>query len=305
MPTLRLSGFADEAADDIHGQLAAITQLGWSHIDLRKVDKQFVHDLPLEQVRAIAAACKKAGVAVASVGSAIANGAAKLSDPEHLALDQARRCAERLPLLNCTDVRIMSWPPGDDVALDGPTTAERFRRLRGIVAILREAGLRALHENCHNYGGQSVAHTDRLLAEVPGLELLFDNGNPVKTIDRERSSAAGAPPPQQSPWEFWCRVRDRAVQVHLKDAVQDPVSGTFRHCLPGWGQGDVGAIVADLVARRYSGVVSIEPHLGGDVPPPGLGDGVGGNRVRNFLAFGQRINAMVAELEAGALAAAR
>lgn len=41
-----LTGFADEAADDIDGQIRAIQTLGWSHIELRSVDQTNIVDLP-------------------------------------------------------------------------------------------------------------------------------------------------------------------------------------------------------------------------------------------------------------------
>lgn len=40
-----LTGFADEAANDIDRQIAAIEKLGWSHIELRSVNGQNITDV--------------------------------------------------------------------------------------------------------------------------------------------------------------------------------------------------------------------------------------------------------------------
>ena len=43
---MRLSGFADEAADGIDGQIEATRALGWSCIEARSIDRVNIHDLP-------------------------------------------------------------------------------------------------------------------------------------------------------------------------------------------------------------------------------------------------------------------
>lgn len=41
-----LTGFADEAATDIQGQIKAIKALGWSHLEARNIDRVNLHGLP-------------------------------------------------------------------------------------------------------------------------------------------------------------------------------------------------------------------------------------------------------------------
>lgn len=285
--TIRWSGFADEAATSLSDQLALLAELGWRHIDLRKVDGVPVHELPFDQCQRLAEQCQTAGVTVACIGSAIADGRSSISDDPAIALGQTARCIERARLFACRQVRVMSWPPvkGADRSVDEPTAAERISRLREIVQRFADAGIRALHENCHNYGGQSLAHTQRLLAEIPGLGLIFDTANPIGTDDW----AHPEPRPKQSPWALWCALREHVVQLHLKDGTFDPTTGTYRACLPGLGQGDIAAVLRDALARGFDGVISIEPHL--KHLDPDL------SRER-WLAAGRQVMTLVEQIEA-------
>ena len=44
-----LTGFADEAANGIDGQIKAVKELGWSNIEARSIDGVNIHDLSDEQ----------------------------------------------------------------------------------------------------------------------------------------------------------------------------------------------------------------------------------------------------------------
>ncbi|MDA3961647.1 MAG: sugar phosphate isomerase/epimerase [Planctomycetota bacterium] len=290
------TGFADEAASSLSDQLRIIAALGWRHIDLRNVDGTAVHDLAPDAVDALYGALDTAGVSVPCIGSHIANGRARITDDPSVALEQTARCISLCQRLACTRVRVMSWPPGDDHLLDGPTAAERFKRLRDIHRRFADAGIEALHENCHNYGGQSPAHTVRLIEEVSGLRLIFDTANPVGAADHRFT---GELQPRQSVFEFYRLVRDHVAYIHIKDATFDPskVDGKFAHCWPGEGMGDVRAVIRDAIATGYDDAICIEPHVGGVHLLPGseaMADDE--RREANFLEYGKRIARIMADL---------
>ena len=180
-------------------------------------------------------------------------------------------------------VRIMSYaqkPWGED-----QQEQERFRRLREIVKRFSDAGLQALHENCMNWGGFSAEHTLRLVEEVPGLQLIFDTGNPVFQRDRSKPE----PHPWQDPLEFFEKVKAHVAHVHIKDCLNPPEGSDEpeRYTFPGEGQARLVEILEALRVTDYQGAYAIEPHVatvfhaqdGEEVDPDEC--------LNSYLAYGQ------------------
>jgi sugar phosphate isomerase/epimerase len=252
-----LTGFADEAAPDIDGQIRATRALGWRHLEARNVDGANIHDLSDAAFDAVCAKLASAGVQVNCFGSAIANWGKQITQPFDASLAEARRAIPRMKRLGTRLIRIMSFAVLSGRGPDDQLEDERFRRLRELVRIFADAGLTPVHENCMNYGGMGGTYTQRLLDHVPGLKLVFDTGNPVFTDDRSQPP----PWPKQSSWEFYRQVREHVAYVHVKDATWDAATQRPTFTFPGEGGGDVLRIVRDLLARGYDGGFSIEPHL--------------------------------------------
>ena len=252
-----LSGIADEAADDVDGQIRATLALGWRHIEARNIDGQNLHDLSDAKFDEFCGKLSDAGVRVNCFAAAIANWGKQITEPFDSSLAEARRAIPRMQRLGTQFVRIMSFAVLRGRAPDDQMAEERFRRLRELVALFTDAGLTAVHENCMNYGGMGWPYTLKMLDAVPGLRLVFDTGNPVFNDDYSKP----APRPRQSAWEFYEHVKAYIVHVHIKDAIWDDATRAPTYTYPGDGEGDVRRIVADLVASGYDGCFSMEPHL--------------------------------------------
>lgn len=290
-----LTGLADEAGTPIDVQLRAIRELGWNHLELRGVAVNGgaaanVHDLPEPEFEQVAASVANSGVVVHAFGSTIANWAAQIDAPFEPALAAVDRAIPRMQALGTRFIRIMSFAicPGDD-----QMDAERFRRLREMVARFHGAGIQPLHENCNNYGGLSAAHTLRLLEEVPGLRLIFDTGNTVGAEDRSRP----APHPRQSAWEFYLAVRDAVDYIHVKDGVLKTIDGKLHreHTWPGEGEGEIRRILTDALERGQVHTISIEPHISGDPDQTGLsGESL---KYHNFVAYGRRLAQLLKSID--------
>jgi sugar phosphate isomerase/epimerase len=199
-----LTGFADEAAADIDGQIRATQALGWRHIEARSIDGVNIHDVSDTVFDHVCGKLADAGITVNCFGSAIANWGKSVVEPFDTSLAEARRAIPRMQRLGTRLIRIMSFAVLPGRGPDEQMAEERFRRLRELVRMLTDAGLTPVHENCMNYGGMGWTYTRRLLENVPGLRLVFDTGNPVFTDDRTRP----APWPKQSAWEFYRQVRE-------------------------------------------------------------------------------------------------
>ena len=128
-----LTGFADEAAKDLDGQIRAIKELGWSNIESRNIDGVNIHDL---DDKAFDIACGKladAGIKINCFGSAIANWAKSIEKPFDEDLAATKRAIPRMKRLGTKMIRIMSDPPIEGRPMDDQMAEERFSRLRTIV----------------------------------------------------------------------------------------------------------------------------------------------------------------------------
>lgn len=295
-----LTGFADEAGADIDTQIRATKELGWSRIELRRCGSANVHDIPEAEFEAAAAKLAAAGVQVNCFGSAIANWGKKVDEPFDASLAELERALPRMQRLGTKLLRMMSFAVRKDAEgrpVEDQMEAERFRRLREIVARCADAGIQAVHENCMNYGGMGWTFTRKMLDAVPGLKLVFDTGNPTSSDDLTLPAGADGRRAKQSSWDFYRQVRDHVAYVHIKDGIFDPVSRTHIHTFAGDGTGDVRAIVRDLLANGYDGGFSMEPHLKVVFHDPTVQseDGV---RFANYVEYGRRFERLLAEAQA-------
>ncbi|MFH2115885.1 MAG: sugar phosphate isomerase/epimerase, partial [Spirochaetota bacterium] len=101
-----LSGFADEAAVDLAGQIRVTKKLGWSHIEARSIVGQNLNDLPEEKFLEVARRLEQEGVQVNCLGSTIANWGAGLDVPFAETLVQVDRAVKRMKTLGIPMIRI-------------------------------------------------------------------------------------------------------------------------------------------------------------------------------------------------------
>jgi len=286
-----LTGFADEAATGIDGQIRAVKELGWSNIESRNIDGVNIHDLDEKAFDVVCGKLDDAGVKINCFGSAIANWAKSIENPFDEDLAAARRAIPRMKRLGTKMIRIMSYPPLKDRPMEDQMAEERFARLRTLVSMFSDAGIDVLHENCMNYGGQGWKYTLRMLEAVPGLKLVFDTGNPVNTDDRDN------PGKRQSAWDFWQHVKQHVVYIHIKDGVPGKGDKRTDWCWCGEGDGDVERIVRDALAGGYDGGFSMEPHMAlvaHDASVKNSED----FKFANFVEYGRRFEKILAAAKA-------
>lgn len=292
--TIRLAGFADEAADGVAGQIRATTRLGWRWIEARNVDGVNVHDLGEREFEGFRVELEAAEIGVCCLGSSIANWGRSVDEDFVASLVVARRAAVRMKSLGTRLVRIMSYsilldPSGKPLA--DQKKRQRFERLRELCSVFMSEGMTPVHENCLNYGGMGIENTLELLSELPGLRLVFDTGNPSLTPDFSRER----PWPNQDAWKSWLALRDHVIHVHVKDGRRDPESGTETYVYPGEGPSHVRDILADCISRGYSGWLSIEPHMAVVYHDPSV-TSAAELRESVYVEYGHRLEAMLGSL---------
>ena len=289
------TGIGDEAANSLDGQINAIKGLGWRHIEMRGVEvpgftKANLHDIPDPAFDLVLRKLEAASIAVYCFGSTILNWSKTVSDSFEPTLGEVKRAIPRMKRLGTKYVRIMSLKPGDD---DYRIPAEVFRCVKDVTSMFLDAGLQPVHENCMNYGGMSWKHGLELLDKCPGLKWVFDTANPMLNPDRSKSK----PWPRQDAWEFWEHIRDHVVHIHIKDATWDPAKKDADYNWPGEGQGRVRDILADALARGYSGAVSLEPHMV-VVFHDAQSKATDAEAMRkHFVEYGRRLEQMVEEIQ--------
>jgi len=292
-----LTGFADEAARDIDGQIRATKQLGWKNIESRGIDGKNLGSLSDREFDAVYGKLQEAGVRINCFGSAIANWGKSIEQPFDDSVENARVAIPRMKKLGTGLVRIMSFGILRDRGPEDQMADERFRRLRTLCTMFADEGILPVHENCMNYGGMGWSFTLRLIENVPGLKLAFDTGNPVLTDDRTKPP----PYPKQSSWEFYSRVKAHVAYVHIKDCkfikeIPGSIFPESRHFFPGEGDGDVLKIVRDLITGGYDGGFSIEPHMEVVFHDESV-EAKAEARIANYVEYGRRLMRIVEDCQ--------
>lgn len=253
-----LTGFADEAGDNLDRQIEAIQALGWNNIECRGIDGNNLTALSDKDFDETCEKLCEAGIRVNCFGSGVANWAKPITDPPDSSYQELKVAIPRMHRLGTKMIRVMSFRvPEDDSINDPDIVKEVIKRMKVLTAMAEDAGVTLVHENCDNWGGRSYEHTLRLLDAIPSpnFKLVFDTGNPVFRMD-----VRGKPPYQrQDSFEFYRNVRDHVVYIHVKDGIMKNDVTEFTY--PGEGDGHVVEICSDLFQRGYDGGFSIEPHL--------------------------------------------
>jgi sugar phosphate isomerase/epimerase len=277
------SGLGDEASPLLSRQLAAHREIGWSHIEIRNIERKNLTDLSEEAFEAAAAEIEASGLQVSCFSAQLANWSRRIDSDFERDVEEMRRAIPRMARLRAPFIRSMSYPNADPPWKDEDWRREAVRRLRVLARMAEDAGVTIVHENCSGWGGQGPRQTLLLIQDVgsPRFRLVFDTGNPVAF--------------HQDPWEYYEAVRDHVAYVHVKDYVHGP-DGKEQAVFPGEGQGAVRRIIGDLLRRGYDGGLSIEPHitsvvhLGKEASDPEAAYGT-------YVEYGRRLEALVREIE--------
>jgi sugar phosphate isomerase/epimerase len=292
---MKLMGIGDEAANGIDGQIQAAKELGWTHIEPRGMEvqgfaKANFHDIPDAAFDLAVKKLEDAGIQAYCFGSTIMNWAKTVETPFDVTLAEVKRAIPRMKRVGAKYIRVMSFKPGED---EFKTPPEVFRRVKDVTNMFLDQGLQPVHENCMNYGGMSWQHTLELLDQAPGLKLVFDTANPIFNPDRSKAK----PWPRQDAWEFWEKVRDHVIHIHIKDATWNPAKNDADYNWPGEGKGRVRDILKDAFARGYDAGISIEPHMVvvfHDAQAKASNDDA---MRKNFVEYGRRLEQIIREVK--------
>lgn len=283
LPPLTLSGLADEASDDLAGQIAAHHAIGWNATELRLVGgKQTSWEISDDDFARVADTLDAAGLRVTAFASAIGNWSRPITGDFEKDASELRSAVPRMQRVGAKFIRGMSWI-GKDVTNEA-WRDEAVRRYQELGKIAADGGIVLLHENCEGWGGLSPANAREFHERVahPGVGVLFDIGN---------VTAYG-----MDAWEFYCAVKPFIAHVHVKDTKKNPAGGkSSAFTMPGEGDSEVRRILTDLLRSGYRGAITIEPHVASIVHAGGRQSSPEVRR-ESYLRYGRTFTALVGSI---------
>lgn len=277
------TGISDEAGQPIDVQIRAHKELGWSHLELRAIDNVNFTQVPDDVFDSICDKLGEAGMKVSCFASAIANWARPITGDVQVDIDDLARAIPRMHKLGTAFIRVMSYPNDKDNPVpENVWRNEAIERMKVLAKMAEEGGVTLVHENCSGWGGLSAENSNILLGEVdsPALKVVFDTGNPVTY--------------GQDAWDYYQKVYDSIVYVHIKDAKR--IDGVDHYCYCGDGDGCVRQIVGDLLGRGYDGGFSIEPHLAAIIHTGQTADSTE-RLYQSYIQYGRRLVQIVEEVK--------
>ncbi|MBR0147244.1 MAG: sugar phosphate isomerase/epimerase [Eubacterium sp.] len=225
----RLAAFADEAASDLAGQMAAMKGNGIKLLEIRGVDGLNIDQLSREKAREIRRRLDDEGLGVWSLGSPFG----KIGIHEDFAphLDSFRHSLELAEILGAGHFRLFSFYGATEV---GPV----LERLSAFVEAAKGSDLILCHENEKEIYGDTAIKCLEIHRALPGLRAVFDPANFIQC--------------GQDTKEAWELLSPYVEYMHIKDALWD---GSVVPAGRGVGE------LPDLLSKYGGEVLTIEPHL--------------------------------------------
>lgn len=234
------SAFADEAADDLDGQIAALKRNGIGYIEPRFIDKKGILTLTENELLEMKKKLDEADIKVGSLGSPI--GKYPIEDSFELHLEDFKKALRTAKLLGTDKIRMFSFFHKETALAD--CRKEVLRRLGIMTEMAKAEGITLCHENEAHIYGELPAEVADILSNVEGLGGIFDAANYVMA-GADAMEGAKVTLPYLS-------------YIHIKDA--EYASQTI---LPaGEGEGHILEVL-DMVNDAIDAPVmlTLEPHL--------------------------------------------
>jgi len=248
-----LSAFADEISPEPQVQIDVLKECGIKHIEFRSIHKTNVLALSDAQIAEFKALLDSNGFKLSAIGSPI--GKIRIDEPFEPHLEKFKRAMQLAKQFGTPNVRIFSYYP--PVLFDDdwePYRDEVIRRMQTIAALAEREGIMLFHENEHRIYGDSPERVADLFNTVKStnLKAAYDPANFVHC--------------GYDPMVGWEVSKPHLAHLHIKDWK----TGADRGNIPGEGQGQIPAIIADAVKSGYVGFATMEPHLLGGGPTGGV-----------------------------------
>lgn len=239
---IKISGFADEIANDITEQVELLNKLGVKYIEFRSANSLGVSSYTNEQAEKLMEYLGENDIKISALGSPI--GKIKITDDFEPHFELFKHTVELTKIFGTKYIRMFSFyiPENENPA---DYSEEVLKRLHAFVDYAKENDVVLLHENEKGIYGDNAERCLDLFKELycDNFKCTFDFANFVQV--------------GQDTLEAYELLKDYVEYVHIKDArFSDQV------VVPaGEGDGNVETILRKLDEKGYEGFLSLEPHL--------------------------------------------
>lgn len=235
-----LSAFADEAADSLKDQIAALKENGISLIEPRSIDGKGILTYSDEELAEFERELSANGIKVGSLGSPI--GKYEITDDFETHLELFKKALTACKILKTDKMRMFSYfVKQNELAMHRD---EVIRRLTVMAEMANEAGITLCHENESAIYGQMPAEVRDILTSVPSIKGIFDPAN-YRMNDGDVMDGIDA-------------TLINLAYLHIKDACY-----AEQAILPaGEGEGRISDVI-NIVNEHTDDTVmlTLEPHL--------------------------------------------
>ncbi len=237
----KISGFADEIAQELDVQIEVVSRLGIQYIEMRGVDGNNLIYHPDAKVKEIKQKLEDAGIKLSALGSPL--GKIGIEDPFEPHFEEFKRACEIAHRMDTKNIRMFSFyiPEGKEKEYKGKV----FDRLGRFADYAGRNDIVLLHENEKGIYGAKAPECLEIMKKLGSdhFRAIFDFANFVQC--------------GQDTLEAYDLLKDYVDYIHVKDARKE--NGTV---VPvGYGDGNVEAILKKLFASGFDGFLSLEPHL--------------------------------------------
>lgn len=227
---MRLCAFADEASNELQGQVEALKRNNIGLLEIRGVDGQNIKGISYEKIKEIRRVLDENQIGVWSIGSPV--GKYKVDDNFEGQLDEFKRLCEYAEILGAQRIRMFSF--------FSKNQDEVFKNLEALSNAC-PSDVIMCHENEKGIFGDDIDSCVKIHQQFKKIKMVFDPANFVQ---------CGV-----NTLEAWEKLNKYVDYMHIKDAMADK-----RVVRAGYGIGNIEKLVS-MYAQKGGSVLTLEPHL--------------------------------------------
>ncbi len=241
MLNFTLTGFADEAAKELDGQIAALKRNGMSYFEPRGIDGKNIADFTVEEAKELKAKLDAEGIKVSSIGSPF--GKIEIDEDFEPHFEKFKNTVEVAKILETKYIRMFSFFFTKGQSYED-NREEVLRRVKAMADYSYEQGVYCCLENEKGiYGDTDDRNLEILRYCNPKLYAIVDPANYIQCgVD---------------PLKAYEKVAGYVKYLHVKDAYFE--NGEVVPA--GKGDGSVAEIIKLFARNNGEKFLSLEPHL--------------------------------------------